>query len=204
MKPPASPGLDAVQEAIRRADRRLAHDLCVSLTLSDPDNEQAWRLLVGLAESAEEKISALNQVLRLNPRNGAARQALYEVMQGLLRKDPFLIYQGETNSSYQITTLEDFRFIHPKDRAISAPFPPPAWSPGQSAQRWLGWAALGLIPAGLGTLVLAPVAMRAAFNLIQRSEHSVERRRAWVVLCGAAALWLIALVLVFILILHLP
>lgn len=192
-----------VQEAIRRGEQHSAHQLCIKLTANNPENEQAWLLLADTAESSQEKITALNQVLGLNPDNMVARQALYETMQQLLRKDAFLAYQGETNVFYQIRTLAEFHFTHPKDRAVAESFPPSELPPTRTALRWLGWAVIGLVPAGLGTLVCAPLAMLAAINLLRQHLALIEHRRAWVVLWGAIVLWLIALVFIFILILHL-
>jgi hypothetical protein len=202
-KPSFPPSLEMAQEAIRRGDRQLAHQLCARLVRNDPANEQAWMLLVDLSESADARITALGQILRLNPGNATARQTLYETMQQLLRKDAFLTYQGETSTFYQICAPEDFQFIHPKDRAVAALFPPSEILPTQAALQWLGRAAIGLIPAGLGTLVCAPLAMAAAIKVLRQSLPLVERRRAWIVLCGAIILWLIAFLLLYVLILHL-
>jgi len=162
--------------------------------------------LVSLAstnKSLEEKVTALNQVLELNPENIVARQELYETMQKLLRKDAFLAYEGETDVSYEIRTFEDFQFIHPKDRAVVELFPSQNPLPTREAINWLGWSVVGLIPAGLGTLVTAPLAMRAGFKLLNQPVKLMDRRRTWVVISCAIVLWLIALVFFFILILHL-
>lgn len=154
-------------------------------------------------ETLEESVTALNQVLESNPENIIARQTLYETMQQLLRKDAFLGYQGETDVIYKIRTLDEFQFIHPKDRAMAELFPPQNVPPARSAINWMGWAVVGLIPAGLGTLIIAPLAMIAAIKLLSQKVESIDRRRAWIVIIGAIVLWLIALVFIFILTLHL-
>ena len=159
--------------------------------------------LANTSETLEESVTALNQELGLDPENAVARQALYETMQQLLRKDAFLAYQGETSVLYQVSTLGEFQFIHPKDRAMFELFPPEKFSPERAAMRWLGWSIAGLIPAGLGTLVCAPLAMFAAIKLLREPVSAIDHRRAWVVLSGAILLWLIALILLSILILHL-
>ncbi len=159
--------------------------------------------LANTSETLEASVTALNQVLELNPENIVARQALYETMQQLLRKDAFLAYQGETNVIYKIRTLGEFQFIHPKDRAMAELFPPQNSPPARTAINWLGWSVVGLIPAGLGTLILAPLATIAAINLLRQQAALFDRRRAWIVIGGAIMLWLIALVFFFILILHL-
>ncbi len=155
------------------------------------------------SETLEEAVTALNEELGQNPQNPVARQALYETMQQLLRKDAFLAYSGETSVLYKIHTLAEFQFIHPKDRARVEPFPPIESPPARAAKNWLGWAVVGLIPAGLGTLVLAPLAMIAAIKLLRQPVASIDHRRAWIVLGGAIVLWLIALIFSSIFILHL-
>ena len=159
--------------------------------------------LANPSETLEESVTALNQVLESNPENVVARQELYETMQQLLHKDAFLAYQGETDVIYKICTLSEFQFIHPKDRAMAELFPPQNFSPARTAIHWLGWAVVGLIPAGLGTLIIAPLAVIAAVKLLRQPVELIDRRRAWVVIGGSIVLWLIALVFIFILALHL-
>lgn len=159
--------------------------------------------LANTSRTLEESLTELNQELELNPQNAAARQALYETMQQMLRKDAFLAYQNETNDYYTIRTFAEFQFVHPKDRAMPDIFPRLEQAPAQKAINWLGWSLAGLIPAGLGTLVCAPLAMFAAIKLLLQKNSLSDRRRAWVVLSTAIVLWLIALVFLMILILHL-
>ncbi len=189
-------------EAAQRGDRRRAHAICLQLTADEPANEQAWFWRAGTAESQEESIAALSQVLTLNPANAATRQGLYEALQGLLRHDAFLAYLGETDDLYQVRTKQDFRFAHPKDRAAPEPFPPLEPPPAQAAQRWLVRALIGLLPAGLGALLCAPLAALAALKLL-RYPTPDTRQRALIILWLAVAVWLIGAVLVLLFILHL-
>ena len=175
----------------------------------DPMIEQLEESLVpspNLSNSGstlEESVTAINRELELDPQNADARQALYETMQKMLRKDAFLAYQNETNDHYTIRTFAEFQFVHPKDRAMPDIFPRLEQAPSQKAINWLGWSLIGLIPAGLGTLVCAPLAMLAAIKLLLQKNLFSERRRAWVVLSSAVVLWLIALLFLSILFLHL-
>jgi hypothetical protein len=168
----------------------------ISVKPSPPSNP------VKAAGTLEDSVTALNQALVLNPENIVARQALYEIMQQMLRKDAFLAYQGETEVVYKIRTLGEFQFIHPKDRAMAELFPPQTSPPTRAAINWLGWSVVGLIPAGLGTLIFAPLAVIAAVKLLRQQTVLMDRRKAWVVISSASVLWLIALVFFFIFILH--
>ncbi len=201
---PASPAnVDVAEQALRRGDRQLAHELCIKISAKDPANERAWMLLAQVAESAGERLDALDHVLRLSPDSRPARQALYDAMQQLLREDAFLAYQGETDTNYHISTPEGFDFMHPKDRAVARLFSPSKRSPAGKALHWLGLTALGLIPAGLGVLVFAPVVMLAAMRALRQPLPALERRRAWIALWGAIILWPIAWLLAYIIVLHL-
>jgi disulfide bond formation protein DsbB len=168
----------------------------IELPISSPDLSNTGSIL-------EESVTALNQKLELDPQNAAARQALYETMQQMLRKDAFLAYQNETNDHYTIRTFAEFQFVHPKDRALPDIFPRLEQAPSQKAISWLGWSLVGLIPAGLGTLVCAPLAMLAAIKLLLQKNSLNDRRRAWVVLGTVIVLWLVALAFLMILLLHL-
>lgn len=159
--------------------------------------------LANASETLEESVTALNQVLEVTPEDAVARQALYETMQQLLRKDAFLAYQGETDFIYKIRTIAEFQFIHPKDRAMAELFPPKNSPPARTAIHWLGWSVVGLIPAGLGTLIIAPLAVTAAVKLLRQPVDLIDRRRAWIVIYGAIVLWLISLAFFLIFILHL-
>jgi hypothetical protein len=153
-------------------------------------------------DTLEQSVTELNQELGLNPEDSVARQALYETMQKILRKDAFLAYLSETNTFYTISTPTDFQFIHPKDRAIPEQFPHKEFVPSQSAISWLGWSIIGLIPAGVGTMVIAPLAMVAAIKLLRQQVPLIDHRRAWIVLGAAIVLWLFGLAFFIILILH--
>ena len=155
------------------------------------------------SQSLEESVTELNQALTLNPGNVTARQALYETMQQILRKDAFLAYGSETNIYYTVHTMAEFEFIHPKDRATPAKFPNKEFVPSKAATKLLGWSLAGLIPAGAGTVVCAPLAMISAVMLLRQKDAGMDHRRAWVILLCAMALWLVGLLLFSILVLHL-
>jgi hypothetical protein len=199
----AALSLAQAQEAARRGDLRLAHDICVRLIGENPSDEQAWLWRAGTAESIEESIAALSHVLTLNPTHPVARRGLYEAMNRLLRRDAFLAYLGETGQFYHVRTPANLAFAHPKDRAQPEPFPPAQPWPAQPAFRWLGWALVGLIPAGLGAVICAPLAMLAAIRLLRRQPNRADRFRAWLVFGLAVALWLLGLILLPLVILHL-
>ncbi len=200
--PSSSPTLETAHDAVRRGDRRRAHEISLELVAQDPASEQAWLLRASTADSLDESIAALSQALDRHPASPVARQALYEAMQRLLRRDAFLAYLGETSVFYYVSTAKKLRFEHPKDRPEPEPFPPPRTLP-RTAFGWLGLALAGLPLAGLGALVCAPIAALDAFCVLLGRNGRPDRRRAWVILLCAAAVWLLALAFVGLLFLHL-
>jgi hypothetical protein len=61
------------------------------------------------------------------------------------------------------------------------PNPPHAHPQARKAVNWLGWWLVGLIPAGQGTLVTAPLAVRAAVQLLRQPTVFIDHRRAWII-----------------------
>ena len=179
-----------------------AHRRWLEITESQPANPDAW---IGLAETApdiQEKITSLNRALAVDPGNLRARQGLHNCMAQLLKRDPRLEYRGETSTDYRLRTAEQFEFTHPKDRTVSEPTPSDETAP-HKAYRWLKWALVGLIPAGLGTLFFGPLATLEAITLLRGPVVGRTRRRIWVAAVLGAALWLVALIPLVILLLHL-
>lgn len=195
--------LQLAQQAEQRGDRQTAHELCVQLTHVDPTSESAWLQRASSAESMDETIAAVSTALAQNPTNAAARRALHYLMNLRLRRDAFVRYIAESDQSYHIQLLPDLDLEHPKDRALSEPFPPIRPALLAAALRWLGWSIVGLIPSGLGTLICAPIAMLNALRILRGRPNSADRQRALIVLAFAGGLWLIAVILVLVLVLHL-
>jgi hypothetical protein len=148
-------------------------------------------------------LAYLSQALLFNPTHPLARQRMYHALQRLLQRDAFLAYVDENEGVYQVHTASGQSLVVPKDRAISLPYPPKQRSLLQWAYRWLGWALLGLLPAGLGTLVCAPVAAILALLAWQRPLDQADIIRSIIIMLSAAVLWFGALPLYIILVLHL-
>ena len=202
----SSPGPTEPSAAHRRshsADADAAYRAWVELTVAEPLNQEAWIRRAEAARDMQEKITSLTRALELNPANGLARRALHACLQELLVRDASLEYLGETNTSYRVRTPTGFEFIHPKDRVSSGPEPPPGRTPRDSVYRWLKWSLLGLIPVGLGTLLLAPVTTIQAITELQHPLDQSNRRRMWIAILLSMLLWLVALALGAILALHL-
>lgn len=63
-------------EAVRQGQRTRARDLLTRLLRADQNNPEYWLWMSAVVETSREQIFCLNNVLRLDPKNAAARQGL--------------------------------------------------------------------------------------------------------------------------------
>ncbi len=74
-------------DAIKGGDKQRGRELLAEVLEADRTNEQAWLWLTQTNISHEEKMKSLNQVLRINPNNQAAKDGLAKLQgKGLLGK----------------------------------------------------------------------------------------------------------------------
>jgi hypothetical protein len=190
--------LAVAKDAISYGDILHAHDICDRLVTSDPSNATAWYLKAITAELTEERVDALNHALALDPTEADIRAAIYENARQLLEQDKFIAYLDETGDYYWVSTRSGIKFAYPKGHAAPDLFPYP-W---QRIIRWLGWSIVGLLPAGIGTLVCGPMAIVSAVRFLAQPSNRLNRRRVWIALFLAAVLTLLACFLTAILIIH--
>jgi tetratricopeptide (TPR) repeat protein len=70
-----SEGILQAENAIKAGDTKNAFELLRQALAEDPDSERAWWIMSGLVQHSE-RINCLEQVLRINPENQFAREAL--------------------------------------------------------------------------------------------------------------------------------
>jgi len=117
--------------------------------------------------------------------------ALPQNINDLLEPDRTLIlrYEGEDDQSYSVSGTDGARLTVPKNRNVPKPFLDQPPQPLTPAFRLLAAPFVGLAPAGLGALVLAPLAaLWALAMLITRSLTRDDRIRVMVVWGIAAGL----------------
>ena len=101
-----------------------------------------------------------------------------------------LKYEGEDDQSFFVSSDNSACLTIPKNRSIPNPFVDQPAQPLTPAFRLLAWAFVGLAPAGLGTLVLAPAAALWVLAMIlTRPLIRADRIRVFVV-WGIAAMLL--------------
>ena len=106
----------------------------------------------------------------------------------LLRQHKPLIlrYEIEDDASFLVSSPDGDRLSVPKNRSVPQPFHEQPSQPLTPAFRLLALAFVGLAPAGLGTLVLAPLAaLWALVIMITRPLSSGDQKRV-IIVCGIA------------------
>jgi hypothetical protein len=193
-----------LERAGRLEQRQQVNRQAEEATQRKPDDAEAWLWRAATAESPEARMAYLSRALELDPDHPAARRAMYDGLQSQLQQDAFLAYLNETAELYQVETAGELTLLVPKNRAIPEPYPPPPGTvrPLATAYRLLVLATIGLLPAGLGALILAPAAAASALRIWRQPSVGAVRARARVVFCLALAVWLAAVLMVFLLVLH--
>jgi len=194
--------LRAAEGAARRGDRRRAYQLSLEATQIAPREINAWLIRAETASSIEESAACLNQANALLPSGAEVKQKTYQLVQKLLNQDPFLLYLAESEHLYHIRSGEQLSLSVPKDRSVPEPYPAERPALLQTAYRWLWMALIGLLLAGLGAMVFAPLAAVAAIGLYLRHPSKSIRIKSLVVLILAGSLWLCGLLLCVILLVH--
>lgn len=136
-------------------------------------------------EYAQHAVAALPD----DPRTQASVQC--SVLEALNR-DAFAAFLAETDKTYVITFRQSRPIVVPKARAQPEIFPPTQPTAGEQALGMVGWMALGLLPVGLGALILCPVVLHRALGVLQRrGTPARERRLGWLAVMLASGLgWL--------------
>ena len=163
---------------------------------------QMWLSRAAAATTFEERLVCLSQAVSLAPDQPTAQRRIYETLKAFLNRKPFLRYAHENPLVYHIATADGLALAVPKDRAISPPYPLPKPSALRPAFRWFGLSLLGLLIAGLGTLVFAPISASLAWAASKRASDPGLRRRARAIVVYALLLWLLGLLLSALFLVH--
>lgn len=195
--------LAQMEEAIRDRKRNLAYELSLQATQVAPNDPYVWFLRASLAPSLEERVLSVNRLNELDPDFKDRHHVVFFTLQELFENDPYLAYLEESEELYRVLRSDRRVLSIPKKRSPASPPPHKRKDELKAAQRWFGFALIGLLFSGLLTLVFAPL---AAWSAIQTSRsvrnHTVQVRSAVVVLLSSV-LFVIGLFLSVLLVLHL-
>lgn len=121
-----------------------------------------------------------------------------------LGQDAFVAFLAETDKHYVITFRNSRPVVIPKARTQPEIFPTARETAGERALGMFWWLLLGLLPAGIGALILSPLTAGRAIDILGRKDMDArEKRLAWVAVFLAGLLGLLGMIFTLLLILHL-
>lgn len=194
--------LDEVQNFAAKGEIDKAYKLALEATRKSPEAVQAWFWRAGTAPSLEEKLVCLSRLYSLDPRASQARPQMYTALRDLLHVEPFLTYLDETDDLYRVKSGLELYLNVPKARARQEPYPSPNHNELRSTYLLLAWSAVGLLLGGVGAILLAPLAGISAIYRLSKPLTHRDVVRTWVALAAAALIWLAALPIAILFILH--
>lgn len=195
--------LSESEKAIREGNKQKAYELSLQATKVAPESLEAWFLRASLAASLEERLFCVNCLNELNPDRQDKHHIAFSAVKELLDRDPFLAYLEETEALYRVINKNNQVVVIPKKRAPVNPSPPEQTGPLKPAYRLLVMAMFGLLLAGVGTLIFAPLAALAALGAGSSLRSHAERVSSMVILIIASLLFLLGLAFAILFVLHL-
>jgi hypothetical protein len=174
---------------------------------TDSVNRAQLEALLHKARTAGDRDTALEYVQRavdLRPDDPRVLSSVQLSMFDKLSSDAFLAFLAETDGRYVITFRNSRPFSVPKARNEPEQYPPQHRTEAERAMRMMWWMILGLVPAGVGAVILSPLALRHGIRALQRDYKDPQQHRmAWAAIFVALSLGLLGAFFSALLVLHL-
>ena|SRR5688572_23448248 len=137
------------------------------------------------------------------PDDPKVQESLQRSVFSRLNKDAFVAFLAETDKHYVITFRNSRPVVIPKVRAQPEVFPHPSRTEGEHALGMIWWVLPGLVPTGLGALIMSPLtAGRAISVLLQPGLDSHEKRLACTTIVLSGILGVLGMLFALLLVLH--
>jgi hypothetical protein len=117
------------------------------------------------------------------------------------RPSAFLEYVGEDAAAYRVRDGAEVETRPKSIRPVESQAADPSLALRQAGRYFL-WALVGLLPAGLGALIFAPLAALAATRELRLGLEPANQRRALLILFLSVLVLLAALPLAYLFLLH--
>lgn len=171
---------------------------------AEPTHLEAWLWLSSVSEDNAKALERLQHAAQLAPHDPRVQYALQRAMLHVLERDAFIAYLSESSETYTIALRSVQPIVVSKARGLPEVFPLPSLTEGQQVLRLVSWMVVGLIPAGLGTVLMLPYMLwRSLRLLLARGLDPVEGRRAQLAVSLTLGLGLASGLLCALLLLHL-
>ena len=195
--------LAEIEHSIRNGGGRNAYELSLRATQLAPDNVETWILRATLAPSLEERLICVNHLNELGADSQDRHNITFFTLKELLDKNPFLAYLEETEALYRVMNANHMVLSISKKRLPDNSTAPERSPQLAGAYRLLVMALLGLMAAGIGTLLFAPLAALSAIQVGTSSRSYKERISSTVIFVLALILFVIGSVFSVLFVLHL-
>ena len=173
--------------------------------VSEGTTEQVATLLKASLEAADDE-TALEYAQRAAdalPDDPQVQESVQRSIFNRLNNDAFVAFLAETHKHYIITFRNARPVVVPKSRTQPEIFPVKKQTDGEHTVGMLWWLLLGLVPVGIGALVLSPLIVGYALDVLWRNGiEPREKRMAWVAVFLAAMLGLLGMFFTLLLVLH--
>ncbi len=156
------------------------------------------------ARSSEEALEYAQRAVDMLPNDPRVQSTVQLRLFDKLNQDAFLGFLAETDSRYVVEFRDSRPFSVPKARAEPEPYPPIRRTEAEKALRMMWWMILGLIPAGVGAIILSPIALRHGIRSLQTENRDPRQHRlAWMAIFVALGLGVLGVFFAALLLLHL-
>jgi hypothetical protein len=156
------------------------------------------------AKDPEVALEYAQRAADASPDDPKVLKSVQAVVFDKLDEDAYIAFLAETDKHYVITFRNSRPLVVPKARAEPDVFPRERQSPGDHALTSIWWLLLGLVPAGIGAMILSPLAMSRGIEVLaHRHQKPRDKKLAWVTILLAGLLGCLGMVFSLLLVLHL-
>ncbi len=156
------------------------------------------------ASDGDQALEFVQRAVEMHPEDPRVQSHVQLRLFEKLGSDAFLAFLAETEQRYVISFRRSRPISVPKARAEPEPYPPSQRTEAEKALRMMWWMLLGLVPAGIGAVVLSPFAIWHGVRALQRDGHDLRQERmAWAAIFVALGLGILGAFFTALLVLHL-
>lgn len=171
-----------------------------------PESRQQLETLLHEARTAPSGDLAMEyvqQAVNLRPNDPRVQSTVQLSLFRKLASDAFLAFLAETDGRYVITFRNSRPFSVPKARNEPEKYPPTKRTDAERAMSMMWWMILGLVPAGLGAIIISPFAIGWGIRALQHDYRDPRQHRmAWMAILVALALGVLGVFFGGLLLLH--
>lgn len=155
------------------------------------------------ASNSDTALEYMQRAVDLQPDDPRVLSSVQLSVFNKLRSDAYLAFLAETDGRYVIQFRNSRPFTVPKARNEQQLYPPARRTDAERASSMMWWMILGLVPAGLGAIILSPFAIRSAVRALQHGPLDQHQyRTAWMAILIALVLGLLGVFFAALLLLH--